>query len=357
MLLLLVQSVFVPFRSIPLAGFESQPAKVEFGCETLLSGAFQSYADKKAAKSFGFREVMVRCYNQVMYSLFDETTREVIVGKDGYLFELGYRRSVCGQDFLGRDVIAAKTDSLRVINDWLHKQNKRLVVLITPNKWRTHADKVECNCPVPAATNYTVFKEAMQRSGIPFIDGIGMFNALEEESPHPLFSRQGTHWSVYGAFRAAQELRQTLDRLGIALPRMHVDTLEAGGPKYTDKDLHDLLNILRLPKEEALAYPRLSFSNGYRPRVLVVGDSYYGMFYYLGLHQHLFAPGSKFLYYNNSVAIDKQENRLQVTAEMKRKELQESEVVLLVMSEPSLAYFGFGFLREAAAVMAPPAGV
>jgi len=87
--LFLVQSLFTPFRPIPLAGFEPQPLPVALEYTALKDGRFQAYAEKKAAKTFGFREMMVRFYNQVLYSFFDETNTQVIVGEEGYLFEAG----------------------------------------------------------------------------------------------------------------------------------------------------------------------------------------------------------------------------------------------------------------------------
>lgn len=353
LLLFLVQSLFAPFKKIHLAGFEPQPEKVELRGSTLVDGRFQDYAEKKLSRTFGFREVFVRIYNQALYSVFNETSAEVITGKDGYLFETGYKPAVCAENAIGESRVLQAVDSLQEIDTWMRANNKHLLLLIAPNKWRYHRDKIDWGCASAEATNYDLFSKHLERTGITVLDYIKEFRLLKEK--YPLFSKSGTHWSIYGAAVAATQLNGILNREGIGNAELRWDTVESSEqPRNTDKDLHDLLNIMAMPVSQLLGYPRISLESGTGPRTLVIGDSYYLTFYYLGLHEKLFAPGSKFFYYNKAVIHINPEVKKRVTPALWKTEWEKSELVLLVVNEHALENFGFGFLKDAWRLMANP---
>lgn len=118
-------------------------------------------------------------------------------------------------------------------------------------------------------------------------------------------------------------------------------------PRYTDKDLHDLLNIMQLPPKETLAYPTYQWSGQKKPRTLIVGDSYYMTFYYLNLHETMFAADSKFFHYaKEQVGVNPTIGE-PLTSEMIAAELDRSDVIILESNEDALSKFGWGFISKA----------
>ncbi len=335
-------------KTAGLSGATAKKQVPDLNLSSWFSGEFQRAVAFNIDKKFGFRSPIVRFYNEIRYRLFNEFNSQVVQGSDGYLFEKGYRKSVCGLDFLGEEEIQLKVDSLETLRLSLEERGKKLLLLIPPNKWRAYQDKVDWDCKKTKETNYHVFCEKLYEQGFYLFDHMDYFNWEMESSPYPMYTRQGTHWSVYGAATSGLSVVASFRSEGIDIPSISFDSIELGAPRYSDKDLHNLLNLMSHPDNEkdSLAYPTLGFTGDQKPRVLVIGDSYYWTYLYLGLHKGLFHPESKYFYYNSTMFQQIGDHGITVTPEIRASEIEESDVVLLVMCEPSLADFGYGLLEQ-----------
>lgn len=338
-----IQTFFRPLVEVPLSGATPIPSAISLNSDNWFEGEFQAWYELKMNRSFGFRPACVRLVNQLQYSLFDIINPQVVKGQDGYLFEAAYRNAVCGTDFIGNDSAAVLLKAMDAFRDNLLSKGKRLVILITPNKWRTLKSKVDWACN-PKTTNYQILVGELKSRGYAVMDGIDLFEFDQRsDQSFPLHSKQGTHWSIYGAAASLSYLNYAFKQEGIRLPDFKFESLEVtDSPRNTDKDLHDLLNIMAKPSKEELAYPTLSFDETYKPRVLVVGDSYYWSYYYLKAHQGMFSQDSKFFYYNNSMYAESQDTKILLNDQIRKEELQACDAVLFVISEPALSQLGFG---------------
>lgn len=324
-------------------GVTPQPALPEDQPNAWFDGRWQATVEHRVNRDFALRPALIRFINQVRYSLFDEHTPVITKGQNGYLFETAHRAPLCGQDLISQDSVMRLIRSLDDFRNRLLRKGKRLVIMIAPNKWRTLAKQVDCDCK-PKWTNYQRIVPELQARGYAVFDAIDAFQYEQAAKPvHPLHSKQGTHWSHFGAAISADYLRYTFSQEGIQLPAVSFDSVEVvNQPRSTDKDLQELLNIMVEPEAEKLAYPILSFSGDYKPRVTVIGDSYYRIYYLLGLHQGLFAMESKYFYYNRSLIDTDVYLHQPLNDSIRRTEIEASDAVLLVLSEPLLSELGFG---------------
>ena len=65
-------------------------------------------------ENFGFRNVFVRLNNELNFRLYDEiNAKNVILGKDDYLFEENYILTYKGKDFIGSQQIEEKVNKLK----------------------------------------------------------------------------------------------------------------------------------------------------------------------------------------------------------------------------------------------------
>lgn len=336
-LLTAVQSVFHPFKTIPLAGAEFVPDAKPLSIDNWISLDWQKNVGQRTKKTFGFRPHFVRFYNQVLFSFFDEINPQVFAQGDT-LYERGYLPAIHGEDYLGDEQIDLKMDSLKQFQAALNKQGKELFIVIAPNKRRSF----QTFDSLGAKTNYDAFMTRFRKGGFNVIDALAYFENHANSSPYPLHSKQGTHWSIYGAYVSATQLQEQLNRHQIETPKMVIDSLEIAPPRNTDKDLRDLLNVMLPPNKEQLAYPSLKFEGNIKPKAVVIGDSYYWSYYYLGIHQGLFDAQSSFFYYNKSVVYEDINSKEPLTDEHRENALEESDIVILLMSEPSLKWFGYG---------------
>ncbi len=347
LLLVSVQTVFGLFREVNLAGAFLQYSYETLGPKTWFSGEFQQAADRKTTSDFGFRSYMVRSFNQVNYSVFGTINPQVREGREGMLFEAAYERAVCGNDRLSDEWLETKTDSLARLDSLLQARGKKLYVLIAPNKWRYHSDRAPWSCKPSASTNYTSLLRQLHSREVATIDCIELFETWKATTPHPLHAPSGTHWSIYGAWRVADRLNDRLKQDGFSMPVLQLDSLElVDESRNTDKDLFDLLNVLQKAPRTPLAYPHVSTLEDSQTKSVVIGDSYYWTFFYLDLHDQLWAEDSPFLYYDQYRAPGSGE-RVEIEPGQREQWLKEADVVIVMVNEPAIPRLGYGFLEGA----------
>jgi hypothetical protein len=168
------------------------------------------------------------------------------------------------------------------------------------------------------------------------------------KTEYPLMPRSGTHWSLYGAFMSATMVQDSLVRWGYAGAPLEISAFETDiHPRETDKDLHDLLNVMTFAPAEELAYPKSDYHDEKKPRILVVGDSFYETFYRNGIHSNVYHKESKHLYYNKKMFGQDRSTGQLINQHDVAIELEKSDVVMIVSNEVALGTFGWGFLTDA----------
>lgn len=346
---LFVQSVFRPMKELVLAGADPVYPKRELSTKNWFEGRFQKAFDRKTACTFGFRSNTVQLFNQLDYSLFGTMNPQVLKGEDDFLFERVYETPVCAKDLADPSLLQAKADSISELDRLLKLRGKQLYLMIAPNKWRYHSDKAPWSCEPAAETNYSRFKELLKTHEIRTIDCIDLFEQWKDTTQHPLYAQSGTHWSVYGAWQVVQYLHRALEKDGFTMPSLELTALEViDEPRNTDKDLHDLLNVMVKAPRFDLAYPHVTTSEDPSTKALIIADSYYWTFVYLHLHDKLWAAESPFLYYNNFRYRDFYTKEA-IEEGQREQWLDDSNIVLLFVHEPTIDEAGYGFLEGAIA--------
>lgn len=78
-------------EKVVLSGVTSSVEKEEANLETIGDGRYQTYLNIRWENEFPGRKALLKLRNQVFYSLFKVSPNEnVVIGKDGYLFEPSY---------------------------------------------------------------------------------------------------------------------------------------------------------------------------------------------------------------------------------------------------------------------------
>jgi hypothetical protein len=348
------------------AAFEVKLPRPDFSWRAWYSGELQPIWESYATQKLGLREWLVQPYNQLLYSLGQQSTNtQVLRGKHGMLFEVGpVQAALGGIPAASEAQVAAQVQHLRAVQDTLARRGKLLVFVIAPSKPELYPENLPDSCQrLPGrATAYERYLGPLQAAGINVLDLAAVFRKWKPSSPYPLFPSGGTHWSGYGFVRAADTLLHYLDaRSQFQLPHVRQTGLVVGNaPRYSDDDLTRLLNLLHDPAPTpALAYPEVAFAPpapGQRlPRLLLVGDSFgWSFIEFYPYLPHISAPGSAYWYYNHDVAWTNgpaagpglvQDRDL-------RADLANTDVVLLLFNASNLADFDHGFSERAAQAFA-----
>ena len=277
-----VEQKFHFIKVAPLKGGYKDAVDSVFRLQSWLSGAFQAQREKYLNDGVGFRPDLVRLTNQIDFSLFDIChTAWTVKGKDQYLFQWPYINAYNGSDFSGRQVILERCVKMRALQDTFAKMGKSFILAYLPSKASSYPEYFPDDRVVkhPGPTNYAVYRHIADSLGINQIDLDAWFVSMKNTSKEPLYSKQGIHWTTYGAILGGDSLTRYMEHLrGIHVqhPRwekmVHSDSLRGG-----DDDVAAELNLVFPEAHETLAYPVIEDvpnDTGKKINAIYIGDSY-----------------------------------------------------------------------------------
>lgn len=341
--LLLILSVFQQYTHLfkvqPLSGVTFEK-KLNCTWGSFVSGTFQNELNDKIKGGYGFRPHFIRLTNQLNYWLFDELSTSVVRKGDNVLFEPSY------VDCLSQDFI--KDTSLFSKLEFINANSKiPVVVLLAPSKVRFFSELFTQNNE-NKISGYSVFEKSLSHAGINYIDYNKWFIHLRNTETNSLFSKTGVHWTLYGVTVASDTLIERLSNItNKKLVKPTIKELEySQTARKTDGDLSGLLNLITPLEPGVLTYPKLTFEDGEKLNVLVVGDSFFITFYHAGVFQHVFSEQSSFLFYNRSVYNYEGGGNVPVANFPFDKIIENREVILLNYTEPNLVDFSNGFVGQ-----------
>ena len=353
LILPLLQAKFQVFHEEPLHGDVQLASKPEYSFKDWLNGAYQSDMEEFINDNIGFRPFLVRLHNQIQFSLFKQASAKgVIVGKENYLFEEAYIDAFYGQYFKGRNAIIKKIQALKELQIELEKIDKTLIVVLPPGKASYFPEYFPKNKKGEAtdSTFYKEYSKLLPAYGVNCFDANDWFLQMKDTTQHVLYPKYGIHWSEYGAAIAADSLIKQVERLsGRDLPNMVFTNIRKQNySQGTDNDIEWGMNLLRSLPSQTLSYPTIEwdYTGTDTTNLLVVGDSFYWNWYYLGLGEKCFNKTS-FWYYNNEVYPESTESPVKVKSIDRRSVIDNSDVILLIASESNIVNMAWGFVNDA----------
>lgn len=338
----------------PLEGAFVPAEQPVFAWSDWFDGNFQEQHERALDDRIGFRELMVRVFNQYHYSLFRHgRAMHVIIGEDDYLYELNYILAYTGEDFIGDSLIQDKAEQLRIIQDRLMQKQKHLLVLLAPGKGSYYPEYIPAEL-IPDEPNYEAnyrgFSRALSEAGVNVFDAKAWFAAIRDTSAHPLFPKTGIHWSKYGELLVVDSmLRLAGGMLEKPLPQLELGSITTSrSMRDTDDDIERGLNLLFDLPDLEMAYPEFALrvdSSTFRPSVITIADSYYWGMYNLGLSRDAFDPGAFWFYNEQAYRIDYPQalmlSELDVVAEV-----DAADLIVLISTDANLYRFPFGFVEQ-----------
>lgn len=348
-------TTFTPFNGrYPLKGAVILPDPPKFQISKWFTGDFQEGFEKYFNDNIGFRPWMVRLRNQISWTLFDKAyAAGVIRGKENYLFELNYIKAYNGDDFIGTDSITLKSTQILLLNEKLAEQGKKLIVAIAPGKGTFYPEYFpEDLAAIPAeTTNYKEYVKEFNRLQVPFLDFNQWFLDMKETAGCSLYPKYGIHWSYYGMLLATDSLIHRIENLISGdLPDIQIGDIQLSkNLDRMDYDIADGMNLIFQLSTTPMCYPAYEWEDEtgkQKPKVLVIGDSFYWSMFNIGLWTKSFSPGG-FWFYNRQVYPESfTENQFTENTDRK-KVMEETDVFILLVTEANLPRFPWGFVTTA----------
>ncbi len=338
----------------PLNGSFSISEDPTFSLSTWFDGVYQTEKQDYLNQSFGFRSFFVRTYNQMQYSLYKQARANgVILGKDGYLYEENYIKAHLGRDFIGEREIAEKIEKLKKLEDTLTSKGISLVVLFAPGKGSFYPEFIpeSYNPAYRTITNYEVYREQILKKDIRFLDFNDWFRKMKSSSPHPLFPKNGIHWSKYGEVLAADSMIKYINSIqkDKTIPELVIGDIEVSDEmRDSDEDIEQGMNLLFNMEDLTMGYPQFHVridENVNNPKVLTVADSYFWGMFNWGMSRDAFNEG-QFWFYNVQIYPDSYETPINVEDISIVDEVEKNDVVILISTDANLYKFAFGFIDQ-----------
>ena len=346
-----VQEKWHPFQLKPLGGVTYETERPELTLKSFASGKYQSDAEQYSRENFGFREWAIRLYNQTTFSLFDQTTnRFVVPGKDGNtFFEESYVISYTGETYLGEEKIKDNSRQLKLIQDMLRTKGTTMLPVFVLGKASYYPELIPDKYIAKRheTNNYQEYLKTFAEQGVEMLNFNKYFCERKGTEAHPIYCNLSAHWTVYAASIAIDSLvRYMEDKTQQTQAHFQINSFDTTYLMNQDDDLYHMMNLMFPMKHNTIYQPQFSFTEGYKPKVLAISDSYWWTVYAwdVALPQNLFADGG-FWFYNKTIYPER--SPIQDTEAINYKqEIENQDFVLLVCTEATNHLWPYGFTER-----------
>ncbi|WP_081910661.1 alginate O-acetyltransferase AlgX-related protein [Hymenobacter sp. APR13] len=363
LLLLLAPALQAKFHWVkvaPLDGFFDENKHPDFAWEDLRNGTYQPRLEAYLEENLGFRSWFLRLHNQLVYSLFNQTTiSTVVAGKDDVLFQ-----PLSIDVYQGLGYAPAEMDNrvrwLRTVQDSLRAHGTQFLLVMAPGKARILPHLLPehyAKRPVKPS-NYDAVLQATRKYGVNVLDAAALMLRWQDTTKYPLFPRGGTHWSGYATALMADTMFRQVERLTqLDLPdfasRGRTIVTSPDSIRFTDDDIQKILNRMWEVAPYPMAYPNVQFAadsaTKKKANALIIGDSFAQSFYnFYPYYQRLFTPEARYWAGNEYVFWPEKAPGSHTVKDLDLKqELQGRDIVIIICTEQNLGQLGFGFINSA----------
>lgn len=277
------------FKFDQLTGYKKPSPKPVLTYNTYAVGTFQKQVEPYLKEHFGFREPLIRMYNQFAYDLFKTTSnKEINIGKDGWLYHTESALHYFGNmeswfdlsNSQVHDNILIQARCLSKLNTILKEYDVHLLTFTLPTKSFIYPEHLRKQQVGDTTFNAVPFLERQLDSlGVPHINMIPWFQHLQDTTFFDLYYSKGSHWAG-GTPLAIDTMLRAMEQIG----GHPLTRIQVGAPyslddiPINDKDLEMLLNLARPLKHEPIyEYPvnLLADDSTTFPTVWFVGTSFY----------------------------------------------------------------------------------
>lgn len=209
---------------------------------------YESYYDD----NLPFRNKLIELNSSIQYYLFHSSAnKNVVIGKDGWLFYNNQSGPNPVNCYMGRDLFTEKelakiADNLTITNEYLADKGIEFILFIAPNKERIYSDKIPDYYGEPAKIYGTLqlINYLRENTSLRIVYPYEELMTQKNNNPElDLYYRLDTHWNNAGAYIGSRAL---LSELGIELPDIKELNISREGTPVCDladmMNMHDQLN-------------------------------------------------------------------------------------------------------------------
>lgn len=333
-----------------LSGSFYPTQKLPLKLDTWFSGQYGSQMNEYVKENYPGRPWFVRANNQADFSLFNHSANErIVVGNNGELYDKTYIDAWLGNDVITADSAESLVRKIAHLQSYLDTFQTKILVITPPGKPTFMPAFIPGHFlkNPTTTTSRALITRLLNQYHIPNLD-YAPFPEVQQSTDIRLYPRTGLHWSHWGAAIAADSMRsQVIALTGLYMPEMTYSPETYYQRNDTDWEVERAMNLLfAIPDNKAIR-PLYDFSptdtTKQKPRVIVIGDSYYKIWYDQGLQEKLFHPQSQFWYYGLELLPHREINgeRASVMSLDVIEEMKQADLIIMLNAEINLPRLGF----------------
>lgn len=361
-----LQQVWHPFTFSTLNGAVVDTEKPTLSLASYRDLSFQSQTERYTSENFGFREPLIRGYNQFLWMFRVTNNADVVVGKGQWLYgnhavEDHYRQlpyNYADDNQALRKKFEKNTDRLKKVQTLLDEHGTKLFVMICPSKDMIYPEHL------PDGHEYVMgdglraieyIPAAFERKGINYVDMNAWFLQMKDSVSYPLYPLTGTHWSNVASMHVSDSLIRYLEKLtGKNMPNISVGPAYPSVTEKPDDDLEKIMNLawrIRPNQNYSAKVELLPDPTAERLNLITIGDSYFWNIAYNTPLDELF-ESHPYWYYFSTVYYDA--NHDHVKQLNLKNELEQADAVMIMLTTYHLYDIFGGFLDKVIACYPAP---
>ena len=282
----MTQEHFSLFKVKPLNGVNYKTEEPKFTLASYSDGKFQAQLEDYISENFGFREFVIRLYNQYVWSFFNKTYNKSFVrGENNWFYYFEAVREYKGNEYKGSfkskaEAVERYEENIRMmcqLRDILKEYDIEFMTFMAPDKPFIYpeylSNKDTLSEPLRA---FEYYDRRFTEIGFPNIEMTKWFKAMRDTASHPVMHTVDSHWGV-GAVYGCDSLFKYLNSLNdYGMPKVYYgDAIDIGKePTHDEKVLNLLFPIRKKNSNYRLDITVKSDENTEKPRILFVGDSF-----------------------------------------------------------------------------------
>jgi len=338
-----------------LHGAFTIPEKPVFSIDSLKTFSYQKKVEDYLNNTFGFRGLFVKIKNSWEYLLFTQiNVEDQVEGKNGYIFSRSSIEKMIGKWYNGRGRNEQIIANINYLKEGVESRGGHFLTIFAPSKESVlpqflpekyaniHAD----------SSDYEDFIALYKKYNIPCLDFKEYFNKIKDTVTHPLFTTTGFHWSSYAAAIAQDTLLSYMQHsLPDPMPKFtRTELVWSDTARDSEADFEEPMNLLFSLNQPKYVYPTFkmvpSTIKNKRPKVIIIGDSFFWQLKNLKMMQYVFSEDSKYWYYFARYSFPLADVPGVALAELNiMDELQTADYVILVGSFGTTVDFPFGITK------------
>lgn len=324
--------------------------KPEFSDSAWFSNSFQKEAEDYLTDTFGFRNTLIRLYNQVDFDLYKKLhAYDIVIGKGNSLQATTHYDAYLGKLDIPHENFEELTFKLKRLQDTLQKLNKFLFFVIAPSKGCYALDKAPYwyNTKKKKKSFYEELTSRFKDKNIHYLD----FNLLYKNAKEKkLFTDYGIHWARFSVVKSYDTLLRFIEHKSSyknlpVLKEYHLKKIRS--PHNNDIDLTPSLNLLKpFPFKKRFTECNFVFEKRSEEKVnmMVIADSFYWLLNSYRLAENTMNDVSFFYYYST---IYKKTLTTNIGNINLKNEIDSSNVIFIMATLTNLDKPGWGFINDA----------